>query len=84
MVFTGVTLAQLLGVPMGTAIGNAFGWRATFWTVGGAAAVATVALAVLLPPSKMGTKAPARARDEIRALNHRRCIIPPFVAEFWA
>jgi DHA1 family inner membrane transport protein len=70
MIFTGVTVAQLLGVPIGTAIGNSLGWRATFWAVGAAAALATVALATLLPPSKTETAKRAAAADEIRALNH--------------
>ncbi|MDX3101525.1 MFS transporter [Nonomuraea angiospora] len=33
MMFTGLTLANVLGVPLGTWIGQAFGWRATFWVV---------------------------------------------------
>jgi DHA1 family inner membrane transport protein len=33
LMFTGLTLANVLGVPLGTAIGHAFGWRAPFWAV---------------------------------------------------
>jgi predicted MFS family arabinose efflux permease len=32
--FAGITVANILGVPAGTAIGNWFGWRAAFWAVG--------------------------------------------------
>ena len=33
MVFSGLTLANVLGVPLGTAMGHALGWRSTFWAV---------------------------------------------------
>ena len=31
LMFFGLTLANILGVPLGTLIGQKFGWRATFW-----------------------------------------------------
>ncbi|WP_040845847.1 MFS transporter, partial [Nitrospirillum viridazoti] len=31
LMFTGLTLANILGVPLGTLVGQHFGWRATFW-----------------------------------------------------
>ncbi|TGR91712.1 MFS transporter, partial [Mesorhizobium sp. M2E.F.Ca.ET.209.01.1.1] len=30
LMFAGLTLSNILGVPAGTALGEAFGWRATF------------------------------------------------------
>jgi DHA1 family inner membrane transport protein len=33
MMFTGLTVANVLGVPAGTALGQALGWRSTFWAV---------------------------------------------------
>jgi DHA1 family inner membrane transport protein len=33
MMFSGLTLANVLGVPAGTALGQAFGWRAAFWAI---------------------------------------------------
>ena len=35
LMFTGLTLANVLGVPLGTALGQAAGWRSTFWVVSG-------------------------------------------------
>ena len=33
IMFTGLTLATILGVPLGTWVGQHLGWRATFWAV---------------------------------------------------
>ncbi|WP_396329892.1 MFS transporter [Burkholderia anthina] len=49
LMFTGLTLANVLGVPLGTALGQAYGWRATFWAVTGIGIAAAAALAVCLP-----------------------------------
>ncbi len=48
VMFTGLTVANILGVPLGTWIGQSFGWRATFWavTLEGLAAFAIIALPV--------------------------------------
>lgn len=49
IMFTGLTLANVLGVPFGTALGHAYGWRATFWAVVGIGFVAAAALLAWLP-----------------------------------
>ncbi|MDR5736514.1 MULTISPECIES: MFS transporter [unclassified Caballeronia] len=49
LMFTGLTLANVLGVPLGTALGQAAGWRATFWVVTLIGVAAAGALAVCLP-----------------------------------
>jgi DHA1 family inner membrane transport protein len=49
MMFAGLTLANVLGVPFGTALGEAFGWRETFWAVVGIGFVAALALYAWLP-----------------------------------
>ncbi|WP_141433974.1 MFS transporter [Bacillus sp. 03113] len=33
VMFTGLTIANILGVPFGTFIGQQFGWRTTFWVI---------------------------------------------------
>ncbi|MEU4198560.1 MFS transporter [Streptomyces sp. NPDC045470] len=50
LIFSGVAAASVLGVPVGTLIGQLGGWRAAFVVVGVLAALVTGALAVLLPP----------------------------------
>jgi DHA1 family inner membrane transport protein len=49
MMFAGLTLANVLGVPFGTALGNAAGWRATFWAVAAVGVVAALAVALWVP-----------------------------------
>jgi MFS transporter, DHA1 family, inner membrane transport protein len=49
LMFSGLTLANVLGVPAGTALGQAAGWRATFWAVVGIGTIATAAIAILVP-----------------------------------
>ncbi len=49
LMFAGLTLANVLGVPLGTMLGQAAGWRATFWAVSGIGVAAVAALALLVP-----------------------------------
>jgi DHA1 family inner membrane transport protein len=63
LMFTGLTLANVLGVPLGTALGQAAGWRATFWAVTVIGIAAFIGLLVLLPRDKQGAKAPAMLRE---------------------
>lgn len=67
LMFTGLTVATILGVPMGTWLGQLYGWRAAFWVVTGIGVVALAILAVYLPRD---TAAPAAGslRDDFRVL----------------
>jgi DHA1 family inner membrane transport protein len=49
VMFAGMTIANVLGVPLGTLIGQGIGWRATFWAVTGLGLVAALGLAAWLP-----------------------------------
>ena len=55
--FGGISVANVLGVPLGTAIGDAFGWRATFWIVGSIGIVAALAMAAFVPGTRRIAKA---------------------------
>jgi DHA1 family inner membrane transport protein len=49
LMFTGLTLANVLGVPLGTLLGQTFGWRSTFWVVTGLGIVSLVGITALVP-----------------------------------
>jgi predicted MFS family arabinose efflux permease len=66
-VFTGNSLALVLGSPLGTALGVAFGWRVAAAMVGIAGAVACAALATLLPALE-DPIAPEGARGRLKAI----------------
>ncbi|MDN0112335.1 MFS transporter [Yersinia mollaretii] len=66
LMFTGLTLANVLGVPLGTALGQAFGWRSTFWVVSVIGLFSLAALYRKLPSSH--EEAPTELRKEIAAL----------------
>ncbi|HSB97573.1 MAG TPA: MFS transporter [Spongiibacteraceae bacterium] len=65
--FTGLTVANLLGVPAGAWLGLQCGWRSTFWAVAVIGAVAMVVLAVFVRAEK-NQNAPLAFRDELKIL----------------
>ena len=67
IMFTGLTIANLLGVPAGAWLGLHFGWRATFWAVAAIGLLATAIIALLVPASRGDDRAIA-LREELQAL----------------
>ena len=53
LMFTGLTVANVLGVPGGTALGQAFGWRSTFWAVTALGVIGLLGVAFLVPRQPM-------------------------------
>jgi DHA1 family inner membrane transport protein len=49
LMFTGLTVANVLGVPLGTALGQHFGWRSTFWAVTALGVLALIGISALVP-----------------------------------
>jgi DHA1 family inner membrane transport protein len=72
LVLAGLTVSGIVGVPAGTAIGNAWGWRATFWTMSGLGVLAAAAIAILLPATGTAAAAPAGLRREIGVLGRQQ------------
>ncbi|MFJ6701115.1 MFS transporter [Streptomyces sp. NPDC091272] len=49
LMFTGLTVANVLGVPLGTFLGQHFGWRSTFWAVTAFGIVGLLGILALVP-----------------------------------
>lgn len=74
IMFTGLTIATLLGVPAGTWLGLHFGWRSTFWAVTAIGLVSMLVIAALVPADhKQDTR--IAVRDEWRAIGHRAVLL---------
>ncbi|MFI7694569.1 MFS transporter [Nonomuraea sp. NPDC049655] len=71
--FTGLTVANVVGVPLGTFIGQAVGWRTTFAIVAGLGLVGLLGIAVLVPamPRPEGT----RLRPELTAFRNPQVLL---------
>jgi MFS transporter, DHA1 family, inner membrane transport protein len=67
MMFMGLTLANVIGVPLGTALGQVTGWRSPFWAVALIGVIAFAALWFLLP--KDGAHEASDMKTELKALN---------------
>ena len=52
VVWAGFSASSIIGLPAGTAIGHAFGWRSTFWTIAVLGLVAAAMIAGLLRATK--------------------------------
>lgn len=49
IMFTGLTAANVLGVPFGTFLGQQMGWRSTFWAISVIGVLAFIGIAALVP-----------------------------------
>ena len=67
IMFTGLTAANVLGVPFGTMLGQAAGWRSTFWAITVIGVIALAGIITLVPRTGHGDTAPGTLRSELRA-----------------
>ncbi len=66
LMFLGLTLANILGVPLGTLVGQSFGWRATFGVITVLGLIALIPVFLLIP--NIATKASGGMRRELSVL----------------
>jgi DHA1 family inner membrane transport protein len=74
MMFMGLTVAIVTGVPLGTFIGQTFGWRATFAAVAVLGVIAFAAIGLLLP-SNLTKAEPATLKQQVGVLGSGRLLI---------
>ncbi len=49
LMFSGLTIANIAGVPLGTLIGQIYGWRSTFFAITALGIVSLIGMAALIP-----------------------------------
>ncbi|WP_339673969.1 MFS transporter [Dasania marina] len=74
IMFTGLTVALVTGVPLGTLIGQHFGWRATFLVVSLLGLIAFIGSAILVPKN-LKQSAPAKLREQLQVLMEPRLLL---------
>ena len=74
IMFTGLTVALVTGVPLGTFIGQHFGWRETFLAVSALGVLAFVG-SLLFVPRNVHHSAPATLRQQLAVLGQPRLLL---------
>jgi DHA1 family inner membrane transport protein len=74
IMFGGLTVALVTGVPLGTFIGQHFGWRETFLAVSFIGVIALIS-SMILVPKNIPTRAVASLKDQLKVLTHPRLVI---------
>ncbi|KAB7770132.1 MFS transporter [Xanthomonas maliensis] len=74
LMFAGLTVATLLGVPVGAWLGLQLGWRATFWAVTLIGLLATAAV-MLWVPAAAGAAATVSWRQEVTVLGRGQVLL---------
>ena len=74
LMFTGLTVALVTGVPLGTFIGQHFGWQATFLAVSLLGVIAVIGSAILVP-SDIASSKPAPLLTQLAVLKKPRLLL---------
>ncbi|NQF17548.1 MFS transporter [Brevibacillus sp. HB1.3] len=74
IMFTGLTVAIVTGVPLGTFIGQQLGWRAAFIAIVAVGIIAFIANSILVP-SELRKGARSTFRDQIKVITNGRLLL---------
>jgi DHA1 family inner membrane transport protein len=72
LILSGLTVSNVIGVPLGAAIGNYLGWRATFWAMGTLGLLASLAIALWVPGASSSEEARPALRSQIKVLGRQQ------------
>jgi DHA1 family inner membrane transport protein len=75
LMFTGLTVANILGVPFGTWLGQAYGWRSTFLAVTLVGILAFIVIALLVPRDEPATSTAEDSAEGTLAVLGRRTVL---------
>lgn len=74
IMFTGLTVALVTGVPLGTYIGQTFGWQSTFLTVAILGFIALIGSSILVP-NNLSQPAAAKLSSQLKVLTQPRLLL---------
>ncbi|WP_088835247.1 MFS transporter [Paenibacillus tyrfis] len=80
IIFTGFTIASVIGVPLGTYIGQWGGWHMTFWFTALLGVGSFIASSATIPRGLKGTR--SSLKKQIGLLTNSRIIIAFFITAF--
>jgi len=75
LMFTGLTVANILGVPFGTWLGQAYGWRSTFLAVTLVGILAFIVIALLVPRDEPAISTAEDSAEGTLAVLGRRTVL---------
>lgn len=73
MIFSGFTFSSVIGVPLGTYIGQVYGWHVTFWTTSMLGVIALFISMSIIPKNIIGVK--SSIKNQVGLLIHPQFIL---------
>lgn len=72
VILAGLTVSNIIGVPVGAAIGGLWGWRTTFWAMTSVGVLALAAIWALIPSTKAELQPSGHFSREVRVLGRQQ------------
>lgn len=82
IMFLGLTIANVLGVPLGTFLGQSYGWRSTFWTITAIGIIALLGLLAFIPTRAAEQRPAGQFRRELSAFRNGQVWLSILVTVF--
>ncbi|PQP88163.1 MFS transporter [Paenibacillus sp. AR247] len=81
IIYMGFSTALVAGTPLGTIIGEFWGWRPVFMLIAALSVLAMIGIAAWMP--KVQEQKPTSIRDQLLALKDRRMVSGLMITFFW-